>query len=171
MSVLVKLIEELRADWSEPKNAIHAGKPVAVPLACRFGLPAASVDLAKVSNSVALPYDVLEFWRCANGASLFADETYGQWGLHLLSVLASTYESEKLAANRPLDFRRGDLVLGKFLGDSELLVVRCDPAAEDYGSVLVALPLDDRGDWDRAAPSIEAFLRSYARTHGEKFWR
>jgi hypothetical protein len=62
-------------------------------------------------------------------------------------------------------------VVGEFLGDSDLLLVRCDPAAEDYGSVLVALPLDDRSEWDQAASSIEAFLLSYARTHGEKFWR
>jgi hypothetical protein len=171
MSGIKKIIEQLNVDWSVPKTAIHSGKPVAVPLVCRFDSPATRAELDEVSNRAALPSDVLELWRCANGASLFADETYGQWGLHLWSARASIDETEKFAVNRRRDFRRGDLVVGEFLGDSDLLLVRCDPAAEDYGSVLVALPLDDRSEWDQAASSIEAFLLSYARTHGEKFWR
>jgi len=171
MSGLVKIVEELKANWSESKKAFHRGKPVAVPLACRFELPASSIDLAEVSSDVALAPELLEFWQCANGASLFVDETYGQWGLRLWPAHVSLEETRTFAVNRSRDFRRGDLVIGEFLGDSDLLLVRCDPAADDYGSVVVALPLDDRGDWDRAAPSLDAFLLAYARTQGEKFWR
>lgn len=171
MSELTNVVKQLKADWSEPRIATHQGKPVAVPLVCRFEIPVNSVDLANARKTIAIPPELLEFWQYANGASLFIDETYGQWGVHLWPVRVSIEETEKFSADRSRDFRRGDLVVGEFLGDSDLLLVRCDPNADDYGSVIIALPLDDRSEWDRAALSLEIFLLSYARTHGEKFWR
>lgn len=171
MNGIVEIIEELKSDWSEPKIAIHVGKPVAVPLVCRFEVPADTTDLPGTSSILVLPPELLSFWRCTNGASLFVDETYGQWGLHLWSAHRSAVETKKFAINRAQDFRHGDVVLGEFLGDSDLLLVRCDPGADDYGSIIIALPLDYRADWDRAALSLEAFLRLYAESHGEKFWK
>jgi hypothetical protein len=61
-------------------------------------------------------------------------------------------------------------VIGKFLGDSDLLVIRCSQSEEDFGNVLVALPLDPRPDWDHVAESLADFLDEYAKTGGEKYW-
>jgi hypothetical protein len=61
-------------------------------------------------------------------------------------------------------FRSGDLVVGQFLGDQDLLI------ADDAGAVLVALPLDGRADWYRPARNIAAFLGQYVTANGAKFW-
>lgn len=170
MNNVMKTMEELKANWSEPKNAIHAGEPVAVPLVCRFEPAADEENLEDVKSIIAVPPELLQLWQCTNGASLFVDEVYGQWGLRLWPAQICIDKTKKFAINRPEDFRHGDLVVGEFLGDSDVLIVRCDPAADDYGSVIVALPLDDRTDWDRIGISLGAFLHSYTKTHGEKFW-
>jgi len=170
MSGLTQMLDDIKVSWSEPRIAHHQERAVAVPLVCRFEAAATSNVLADVSSKFAVPPDLLDFWRFSNGASLFIDETYGQWGLRLLPATVAIEETKNFEVARSTDVRLGDLVVGKFLGDADVLLLRCDQTAEDYGSLVVALPLDERSDWDRIAPSLEGFLRAYARTHGEKFW-
>jgi hypothetical protein len=95
---------------------------------------------------------------------LFADVDYGQWGLRLLSPAASAAWTAKEREERSADFGLGDLVVGQFLGDQDLLI------ADDAGAVLVALPLDGRADWYRPARNIAAFLGQYVTANGAKFW-
>jgi hypothetical protein len=111
-----------------------------------------------------------EFWRNCDGARLFEDKKYGQWGLILLSPSLAAERSRQLHDERPREFMKGDLVVGEFLGDSDLLVVRCDPKAGDFGSVLVVLPLDPRDAWVRVSSGFEFFLEDYERAEGAKFW-
>lgn len=171
MHELIDAIKKLKADWLSPKDAMHAGKSVAVPLVCRFEPPAKTVDIELAKSTGGAPEELLTFWQCANGASLFEDEVYGQWGLRLWPVLRSLEETRIFSSNRLQDYKEGDLIVGEFLGDSELLLVRCDPAAADYGSVVVALPLDERVEWDFVSPSFQQFFVSYSKMHGQKFWQ
>jgi hypothetical protein len=111
-----------------------------------------------------VPDELREFWELADGARLFEDPDYGQWGLVLLSAAASSQRTESEFAARPDDLERDDIVIGEFLGDQDLLVYSVGEG------VLVALPLDEREGWYRAAPSLTGFLRRYAESRGEKFW-
>ncbi len=78
--------------------------------------------------------------------------------------------TEVQAETRPVDMRRGDLILGRFPGDCDLLLVRCDAACEDYGSVIVSLPVYGRTDWPTFALSLEGFLVEFIENLGDKFW-
>ncbi len=171
MSEVQSILERLKSEWSTPKTASHAGKPVAVPLGCSFECPANEEQLKAVVTKVSLPQSLFDFWRSNDGASLFEDHEYGQWGLRIFSTLDAITRTTKFMTDRPAECRPGDLVIGEFLGDSDQLIIRCDRTLPDYGSVLVALPLDTRDVWDVAAASLETFLAAYASTHGEKFWR
>jgi hypothetical protein len=101
---------------------------------------------------------------------LFEDRNYGQWGLILYEPQEAETVTAKFRIQRARDFAEGDLVIGEFLGDSDLLVIRCDPQERDYGRVMVALPLDPRSDWYSVAGNLEAFLEEYERAEGAKFW-
>lgn len=119
--------------------------------------------------NLVLPDPLVDLWNATGSLRLFEDVTYGQWGLVVWSA------AEALARTRqritlPVDRKDGDLLLGTFLGDSDLLLVRCDPTAADYGKVIVELPLDRRVDWPIAGESIEAFLAAYVRQVGAKYW-
>ena len=64
----------------------------------------------------------------------------------------------------------GDLVLGVLMGISEMIVVRCDPKDEDYGSITIALELYSREDWPIVASSLSEFMAAYWNNNGGRYW-
>jgi hypothetical protein len=128
---------------------------------------------AEECDSVAFgrcPPDLKEFWRLTRSAKLFVDITTGQWGIEILSPDEAATETNEYHRVRARDALKGDLIVGRFLGDSQLLLVRCDKDAEDFGSVIVVGPIDRRVDWDLVAASLQEFLNRYIDTRGEMFW-
>lgn len=89
---------------------------------------------------------------------------YGQWGLHLLSPADSARGTRQEMADRPNDYRPGDVVIGQFLGDQELLVLAAETPA-----VLGALPLYPRPDWTLVG-WFDDFLHQYFEAEGAKYW-
>ena len=137
--------------------------------ACSFAEAGANPSV--IAGSVAnCPTDLAEFWSIARTARLFEDQSYGQWGLEVLDPQTAVSTTRQFRERRIRDYVDGDLVIGKFLGDSDLLVIRCDPAADDFGNVLVALPIDPRSEWYCVANSLSSFLTSFIKTGGEKAW-
>lgn len=112
-----------------------------------------------------------------SGIVMFQDMTYGQWGLVLWSPDQALVRHQRYVADRfnePGDLRPGDFIVGEFIGDLELVVVRCDPAMDGFGSVEIAQEIDPREEWPRVATSVGIFLREFLRSHferfGEKYW-
>lgn len=87
-------------------------------------------------------------------------------GLHLLSPKSSAKLTAWQKAERPFDFREGDLVIGKFIGDQELLLI----APSEPRRILVVDPLDSRAEWYRVAADLGEFLEAYFRAGGDKYW-
>jgi hypothetical protein len=103
------------------------------------------------------PEDLWDFWREVRSARLFIDQQYGQWGLEILDPQQAMEATDEYRQERDRDSVSGDFIIGRFLGDSDLLLIRCDraltrssttfdniSAATDYGNVMVVLPLDRR---------------------------
>jgi hypothetical protein len=51
-----------------------------------------------------------------------------------------------------------------------LLLLRCDPQMDDFGHVLIVLPIDKRKDWHVAAKSLGDFLQRLVEASGKKYW-
>jgi hypothetical protein len=168
MSRLENLLDKLRKEWAVPRAATHRGNPCPFLLRCTFEEPADEDELRALSFTP--PRSITDFWRYARSARLFEDVAFGQWGLEVFSPNVAFGKSETLNRERQKDVRPGDLIIGGFLGDTDLLVVRCDPSVPDFGAMLVCLPLDDRSDWYEVAHGFEEFLTSYAASHGDKHW-
>jgi hypothetical protein len=168
--VIESLLEKLKLEWSEPKfNAVGAPYNLALTAICRFSdRPASVAQMQQISGRI--PDDLKEFWQIAQWAELFKDEAYGQWGLHVLSPLEALNESSAQRKRRPDQRRKGDLIIGRFFGDLDLLLVRLDEKAPDYNAVLVADSIYSRGDWPTVASSFEEFLTLYVVAEGEKYW-
>jgi hypothetical protein len=116
------------------------------------------------------PDELMRFWRAARSAKLFEDVTYGQWGLEILSPDRAAAETEAFRKARPADAVKGDMILGRFIGDSNLLLIRCDPKATDFGAVMVVAPIDPRPDWSAVAHSLDEFFERYVESRGEMYW-
>lgn len=165
-----EVIQQMRDGWSIPRRQTRsdAAEPDFM-LSCTFADEPASFDeLAELQSSV--PEDLMAFWRLTRTARLFVDRHYGQWGLEILSPSEAAKETHVQRRNRPAQYRDGDVVIGRFLGDSDLLIIRCNEKSADFGKVLVALPIDPRPDWFTPADTFGDFLRLYLENEGAKYW-
>ena len=144
---------------------------IPMPMHCQVLLPQPWDKKAfEEALGITLPLAIAHLWDKTSGLRLFEDVTYGQWGLILWSPDRVLTEQEKRIAQTKEDFRPGDLIIGEFLGDSDLLVLRCNATFPDFGNVLIALPLDSREEWYVAANSLESFLNQFLAACGNKFW-
>ena len=166
MTAVASMIEEI-SRWGSPRRAVHNGQRIPFLLSCHFlGGPAAPSELAA---SLA-DFGLREFWAHSKSADLFKDEKYEQWGIRIFSPQESQDYSSNERARRPNDFRIDDLVFGSFYGDSELLVMEEAKQDREYCPITVAMPIDGRRDWPRAANSFSEFLEKLISAQGAKFW-
>ncbi len=165
MTPLAKLLKQLREDWQVPR----VGTSGLLSLVCRFSAGMSGERMADIIKSP-LPRELREMWSISQQCHLFLDADYGQWGLHILSPFDAENETSLFVQERLGDVEPGDLVIGGFVGDTDALLIRCNPNAADFGSLIVATPLDRRADWPIVASSLLDFLQEYAMTEGEKFW-
>lgn len=91
-------------------------------------------------------------------------------GLRPLPPVQAQAQTSTQRNTRPQDYIDGDLVVGRFIGDSDLLIVRCAQEASDFGSIIVGLPIDPRANWYHVANTFTEFLCRYLRAEGEKYW-
>ena len=163
---LIRLMKSDDSRFAKPTPV--DGMPDMV-FACSF--EETGVDNPLISEIVTkCPVDLSEFWRIARSAKLFEDTVYGQWGLLILDPASAVAATEKFRSRRFRDYILGDLVVGRLIGDSDLLIVRCDPASSDFGSILVATPIDPRDNWHSISESFADFLDTYIQAGGDKYW-
>ncbi|MGK3964542.1 SMI1/KNR4 family protein [Sorangium sp. So ce118] len=172
MNTIEIALTKLITEWSTPRHARHRGKATPFPLSCSIERPWCSVEqsFAALDLDIRMPADLEDFWHYAISARLFEDTEFGQWGLALLAPCDALARTRLFEGERPADYTVGDLIVGEFLGDSDLLLLRCDPDKADFGRALVALPIDPRRDWCDVAPSLSQFIERYALAQGDKFW-
>jgi hypothetical protein len=134
-------------------------------LRSRLDGPASEDEIRAVWAERSLPYAAQQLWLAARSAELCVDIDYGQWGLRLFDPRVSRERTEiEQRGYRASDFEEGDVVIGEFLGDSDLLLL------DAAGTVRVALPLDLRNDWYVPAEGLVQFLNRYRMAAGAKFW-
>ena len=165
MSAILDSLTRMNEGWAIPRPATHDGQLTVFRLRCSVGFRVHPTVL-----NATVPQELGEFWQYVTAARLFEDVEYGQWGLVLLDPDQAVTMTEVFKHDRSEQHVPGDLVVGRFLGDQDLLLVRCDPGAGDFGRVLVMLPLDARSSWFRPAPNLTAFLEEYERAEGAKYW-
>nr|WP_309576156.1 SMI1/KNR4 family protein [Moraxella osloensis] len=166
--------EALKENWSQPRKAKYCSDECCPELSCIF-YPSIEVEqLTNLSNTLktlCIPEEYKEFLMLSDGALLFLDEKYGQWGLKLYDIQSIGSEINKWNNTYRQDqFIFGDLIIGEFLGDSDLLIIRCDENSSDFGNVLVSLPIDERENWYNPSSNFSSFLEKYIKLEGEKFW-
>lgn len=156
-------IATLQRNWANPRRTSDSDPNAPdLEVACSFE----EGRLNDVPQNT--PVDLEIFWKHYKRALLFEDQQFGQWGLEILDPSESLLATSEYELDRDRDRRIGDRVIGRFLGDSDVLLIRCDPSASDFGCIIVALPLDSREDWPLVGNSFSEFLKRYAKGEGKK---
>jgi len=159
-----EIIDLLKSTWSQPAHATHRGIKRRLRFACSFSEEHRVLPEDYPYN---VPDEVKDFWAIASTAKLFEDVDYGQWGLEILSPEESASHTESDRGYYP-PFRQDELIIGKFLGDSDILIVSC--GEDEFGTIRIGLPLDDYPDWPVVGKSFKEFLEEYVKLEGDKFW-
>lgn len=146
---------------------VHASTPLG-PQRSTLGAPASDADVTRAWGGDA-PAELCELWRLCGEAVLFEDVTYGQWGLRILGPAASRRATDKAPTwLTPGALVPGDIVIGEFLGDLELLIY--SSSGLDRQRVLVTSPTEPRSEWWSVATTLVGFLERYLDAGGDKYW-
>jgi hypothetical protein len=156
-----KLIEKLKVDWTIPKTTINDGEESFFKFACEFGL---GIEI----NDERIPLELQKFYTISNGAVLFKDVDFGQWGLKIISYDDLTQFNNYTRSWRGDDIEDTDLIIGEFLGDLDLVLISL--AEYDYGQVIICPEIDKRKDWFFLKINFGEFLQKYFESEGDKFW-
>lgn len=135
-----------------------------IRVVCKLEPPATAAEVEAAPMHARTHSDLVDLWQTTRQAELFVDVVHGQWGLRLLSPDQSSALTAREMHERPEDMHVDDVVIGKFIGDDELLLLEGD------GTVRVEWPIDGREDWPRPARSLREFLGRYAQGVGAKYW-
>jgi len=166
---LVEVIQTLLSQTKSLAPPISLGEIESMVFISTFNEPKAIThDNLAFFNSC--PKDVQYFWSICAGARIFYDRIYGQWGLEVLDCMSARAETDSFRHERSDDYLFGDVVIGRFIGDSDLLLTRCDPSSDDFGTIIVSTPIDRRSDWETISSSFADFLEQYTKHGGAKFW-
>lgn len=174
MTSIEENIKFLKEEWSQPKKASYDNESHSFELTCMFNEASPEsniISIFKLMSIKELPVEYKEFLLISNGAFLFLDEKYGQAGLNLYSLEErETKISFWLSSYRVDNLIKGDLIIGEFLGDSDFVVLRCDEEADDYGTIIISHPYDERKNWFYEKDGFAKFLSNFVRTEGCKYW-
>lgn len=91
-------------------------------------LPPQQWNKARIETElqITFPLEMEQLWDEASCLQLFKDETYGQWGIIIWSPEIVLTRQVSVREWRQDDFLYGDIAIGEFLGDSEIIILRCN---------------------------------------------
>lgn len=163
--MILEIVEQIEKDWNTPLHNKKEGFYCPFLLQCFFKKRVRNTNV-KFNR---LPEDVNEFWAHYESAELFKDVEYGQWGLEIFSPEKAKQYTRFFRREYSKYARKSDVIIGHFIGDSDLLLVSCD-IYRNFGQIIVVPPLDDRPDWLIAAENFTDFLSQYSQNEGNKYW-
>lgn len=168
MTDIEHVVADFEAQAGDSLPRVHRGELTPLPL--RVSLLRHPRPAPPPVGSDNYPPDLVWLWTHVALARLFEDALYGQWGLVLYSGADAAAATVRLRSERPREVSGGDIVVGEFLGDCDLVVVRCDRGSDDFGAVLIALPIEGRRAWPVVASSVTSFLSQFLAAQGAKYW-
>jgi hypothetical protein len=141
----------------------------------RFLPPATQeeIDTIKRQIGVPLPSAYEQFLKDCNGAMLYQDDVYGQWGFHLYGT------RELLSKNRERKKPYGEkwpdpfLIFAESLGDADLLVLDISRYMQDRKDCEVVDGESGYGpdEWKMIAHGFSDWLDRLVVAQGAKYWR
>jgi hypothetical protein len=119
---------------------------------------------------VQIPEELAEMWSLGSELRIHCEINYSQWGLILWSPLDCLKNQSKYTTRRPEHFVKGDLFIGEYLGDLDLVLIRCNLQEPDFSRIVIADAIDPRSNWLTVANSLSEFINQTLDNPENKFW-
>lgn len=121
----------------------------------------------ELSNNIVLPDSYKEFLQISNGAILFRDIKYDQWGCKILSIeelINKTNYIKKIGYN----IKESWIVFAEWLGDGDTLLFDLE-RLKDY--IIDGDSGYNTNKWEYLNGNFENFLDRLIVSQGSKYWR
>lgn len=135
--------------------------------------PAAEGDIINLENQTGhlLPEDYKNFLKISNGATLFKDLAYGQWGCNMLKTENIWDETQK-HLKRGYQLMDSWIIIAKWLGDGDVVLIDLEKYKNGDANYLID---GDEGyqtnDWDYIKGGFKKWLDRLIVAQGAKYWR
>jgi hypothetical protein len=120
-----------------------------------------------------LAKDYIEFLeQISNGAVLFYDSEFGQWGFELYGTDKLVVKQKLWQKSIPIKWETGFIAFGEMFGEPNALVFDLSKPSINHDSyaVLEASALDPIEYWPLASRSFHAWLDHLITAQGDKYW-
>jgi hypothetical protein len=120
-----------------------------------------------------LPADFIIFLsKIANGAVLYYDKVYGQWGYKIYGTEDIVEKQEYWHKCIPIDQWSQFIVFAELYGEATIMVFDLDRPSRDKNSfaVLEASAYDPVDEWRIASKSYHEWLDRLVTAQGDKYW-
>ena len=138
----------------------------------KWNSPAIEADIAlfEKKTNIDLPESYKEFLKITNGAELFIDKKYGQWGCKIygISELIKINEQSRSWRNLPNSW----LVFATWLGDQDLLLFDIKKyKSGDKKYIIDGDESDSEDEFEYIKGDFEKWLDRLIVAQGTKYWR
>ncbi|MCC7361266.1 MAG: SMI1/KNR4 family protein [Anaerolineales bacterium] len=131
------------------------------------------VETAEDLIGIALPKDYAEFLtNVSNGATLFKDIKYGQWGFKLYGTDEVVTKQQFWGINFPKTWNTRLLAFAETLGEANVLVLNLDRGSRDSSgcAVLEGNAIDPVSNWPTLSRTFHEWLDHLVTAQGDKYW-
>ena len=134
----MKSIEALKERLSEENTlVVQSERGFIMEVDFLWAEPASSLEIEQFENNdgLTLPSSFKDFLRISNGAILFRDTKYGQWGCKVygLSELMQINQEIRTWRNLPKSW----LVFASWLGDQDILIFDTDVSNSNKNNYII----------------------------------
>lgn len=120
--------------------------------------------------NIGIPEDLQSLWHYVSQLYIAQDMTYGQWGLFIWSPDETLENNQNDPRYNYYHLMRGEIIIGNLIGDSDIVIMRCDKNQDDFGAIILAEAIVDREEYEIVASSLSEFLERFLQSPHKKFW-
>lgn len=129
--------------------------------------------VAEIQNQFAIPEDLIMFWtQIADGATLYYDQKYGQWGYKIYS--SSEFQNQQLKWKQLMgeNWDSNLTAIGEIIDNVHPIIARFNDKSSEYRSYTLfeGNPLDPNDFWIIMALSFHEWVDRLITAQGAKFW-
>mgnify|MGYP002682481501 CR=1 FL=1 len=119
-----------------------------------------------------LPADYAMFLLESNGAVLYKDVKYGQWGFYLYGTHELAAKNQQWSESLRGRWSNTFIAFAETFGDANALIFDTNQPTLDGTSfaVLEATAYEPAEDWPRASRSFQEWFQHLITAQGDKFW-
>lgn len=117
-----------------------------------------------------LPKSYVEFLKISDGAILFKDALFGQWGYDLVSIdsiIETTNNIRNLGYNIPMQ----TIVIAKSFGDGDFILIDLIKAKNNDDYLIDGEQGYQYDDWEVIKGKFDKFIDRLIVAQGAKYWR